>query len=553
MRKIILILMGMFLISLVSATVTITPPLPTPENVAANLQEGGDLLPDTTYYVRVTAQTGASNGYYRGYNVYWIRQSAPSIEINFTTNDTHKSANITWNDVIGSTATNVYVSNISMNYYKRFCSNAVGCATVRSLDNYYLVSTSCVQDGLNPFSALQNTKYLPFNISKELGNIWVSMNGTNTLDSLYTDIVSQGYGDFVYYDGFHFALKGGIRVLGTATGSFIVEKKYLINFEGGITNENPNFVMSFGTYNNGRSYDGCVLVIPGESSIRLTNINLYGSLLTNAFYNSAYYYDTPTPNFIPALSNSIIHDVTFDGVGIGRIMSVAYPGISNINLNTGGYPSWRNESSNVKITGGFLYIFDSNIFNYGLPYFREWEHNVVSAYHIRTAAWGQSGEPIKIYDSTYTVSTVTTTNNLPIISYTGDSNRIFQVYNSMSLKITDENGNPLENVNVSLIDKNGVVRLSKLTYANGSIEKSDILRAVVNWSGSGASQTNTLLSPFNLTVSKTNYKDYTVTNFNITDKIDWTIALSPPSGAAPLNTTHAQIGSSLKLYYVPGE
>jgi hypothetical protein len=64
-------------------------------NVAATLQTGGSLLPNTTYYVRVTGRNQNFNLYcFAGYLT-----TPPSDEISFTTTETERSVALTWDGI----------------------------------------------------------------------------------------------------------------------------------------------------------------------------------------------------------------------------------------------------------------------------------------------------------------------------------------------------------------------------------------------------------------------------------------------------------------------
>ncbi len=93
--------------------VTITK-LDAPTNVQATLQEGGTLLPNTTYYVVVTARGNWINTYQPPTDNKLISEA--SEEISFTTTDSKKSAVITWTRPDGGYYFNVYMTKASGEY-----------------------------------------------------------------------------------------------------------------------------------------------------------------------------------------------------------------------------------------------------------------------------------------------------------------------------------------------------------------------------------------------------------------------------------------------------
>ena len=136
---------------------------------------------------------------------------------------------------------------------------------------------------------------------------------------------------------------------------------------------------------------------------------------------------------------------------------------------------------------------------------------------------------------------------------------------SMNLKVIDENGNSLENAEVILKDKNGTIIFDELTDVNGTIPEQYVnyYRDYKNYTHNSYFDDPTdwtTYYPYTLTINKSGYSTYNTTFFSSYDRnsnivkngADWTIALSPPSSGEtePLNTTHFQIGSSLKLNYV---
>ncbi len=116
---------------------------------------------------------------------------------------------------------------------------------------------------------------------------------------------------------------------------------------------------------------------------------------------------------------------------------------------------------------------------------------------------------------------------------------LWNVLFTLDMKVTDEDGDPLEDVTIKLTDVNGSTAFETTTSANGSITEQSIITRYISILSDGTIQTilwdpkgistvytnhGTSLNPFTLTITKNNYETYSAT-FNLTEKEDWTIAL----------------------------
>ena len=501
-------------------SVTVTPPLAKPANLVATLQTGGTLLPETTYYVRITVK---SNGYYR-WSTYI--SSPVSDEISFTTTITELSATISWDVITGANSTNVYLSTVSNVYLNKRIAIRNNVPTQRTSGTSYLIDSPDVRAGQDTFSVFEG-KDLPGKIDKELGNLQVSFNGTTTLQDIHDAIGTAGYSTYVTYDGINFALKGGFYCTGTTAGTLTEYDKSIICFQGGMRNDNPNLVIQFGyTDATGRLSGGCRIYASWESLMYSENITLYSCYVSPSLCPAAQYNQTGwsgpmtyaglvTPSATPSLSKGTM----FDGCGI---KSGTLPPMG-LTINMWGYAHWTGVSEDMVVSyanGSLGQILDGY-----KPGFRNWDYNnnLTHFYSRRNGAL-EAYEDIKVYDCVFKVNNVVTADNLPVMDY-ATYDRLIEIYASITLKVLDADGVAVDGATVILTNKDRDEVINTTTDVDGLLAKTDVLRANVNWSGStGRTQINTLLSPFILTVTKSGYVTYKI-EFNLEEQINWTISL----------------------------
>lgn len=491
--------------------------------VTATLVAGGTLLANTTYYVRITSRT--QNSYYWG----GVLTSTPSVEISFTTDTVNKSARIDWTAVTGSAGYMVYCSATSGNYYQKKC---VSSNNVTTTTNTYTVTSPATYYGLDSFSTFPTTVNIPNGISKELGNILVSFDGTQTLQTIYNAIVAAGYGAYIFYDGIQFYLKGGFYCIGATAGSLSEVSKIVCCFQGGIWNTNPNLSITFGTKDaGGHTTGGCVIFSNLESKVYMQYIKLYHCFVTPLLMPSYLIGWQGTGDICPSSkAGSDSKNILVDQMGFRATGTPNGDVPNNMTLNQAGYAYWNGESINVKLIAGsgYLYIYSAG----GVPAFRDWEWDVTNFHH--NVLLITTGTKIKNYDCIFKVDGVITTDNLPKVNWAAgygdqfcDGEFPFEIYNSLIMKITDDTGASLSGATVVLKNKNNTVVLNATTDANGLTTKADIIRTKMDYAGTyNTVSTIESLSPFTLTISKAGYETY-VSVFNLTSKIDWIVKLKP--------------------------
>ena len=306
-----------------------------PTNVIATLQSGGTLLPNTTYYVRVTART--KNTY------YWLNNitSSPSSEISFTTDDVNRSALITWTNPTPPTEHSVlgfavYSSTISNSYYKK--RHGVVNNTTCTI-NSYLIASPAVTTGLDSFSTFPSSYNLPGNLNKELGNVTVNITGTNTLQTIYNAFITQGFSDYIFYDKVNFYCKGGLYITGTTIGSLIESSKLIAFIQGGISNFNPNCNVIFVQYSNNISQNGCIIFSNLESKLYTPYIKLYHCFITPYLIPTYVNGWNQSGDIVPSTTGDI-QNILVDQMGFRMGTSTTTDIPNNMILNRGGYAYW---------------------------------------------------------------------------------------------------------------------------------------------------------------------------------------------------------------------
>ena len=494
-----------------------------PTNLTATLTAGGSLLPNTTYYVVVCAKNENTVGYYTTKSGVF---SDASIEISFTTTTTELSAIINWVAVIGALAYNVYLSRTSGVYVanndnsgRLAAGNGVNSCTINT---YTITSHPTVTGQALYVMDTIGTSNLPFNISKNLGTINVQITGNETLLSIYNAIVAAGFGNYVYFDGTSFLIKGHLRVVAGATGSLTILNTNIFIAQGTLLNESTSFNLTIGKYNaiTDAASDGCNIFINGTITFSLVNINLYASTIKIGVAG-------------------IILYLTI-GVEITMGANVKYCnfyGVRNTNTN------WSNNSvffpvilrawGNQTITNAY-YDSDNNLTYYppnGATIFRDctFKINNSTRFAEMTGLAGQMNlMPANLYDCNFIGAYYKSINDLIFAFGVYQTLTGFNFYYSINGIILDEQKNLLNNANIKGYDKDGTLVLNVNTV-NGIIPKTDVKVLAITPTGNGvgaAFYNRTFYSPFTLVISKQGYETYT-TKFDLVKKFDEIITLKP--------------------------
>ena len=297
--------------------VTVTGPLGTPENTASTMQAGGTLDASTTYYYRIIAY----NLNRIGYRYPEFRRSATSVEDSFTTTDTNKTADLSWDAVDGATHYMVLISKDSGDYSgtdRIIPPSGNDYATTDT--NSYTVSAPATSNVKVSWSQTSSVK--PGGFDQDQGNILVDLYGDCKLEDVYDAIVDAGYSDYVYWDRTNFVLDGSIYITDQGeTGTLTVERGNL-TFLGIFYNDADSGVeATFGTA-TGNSYQNMVffhLIDRGRTTGLKANTTLNGVVFVNGCYDkvsNSYLYGDVRLNDIKSSFNGVVltDGVQFDGL-----------------------------------------------------------------------------------------------------------------------------------------------------------------------------------------------------------------------------------------------
>ncbi|GBD90295.1 hypothetical protein BMS3Abin04_01012 [bacterium BMS3Abin04] len=512
--------------------VTVTAPLPAP-TVALSLVSGGTLDANTTYYVRVTADQGGSYGYA---GIPGALESLPSTEVSITTDATNKSILVTITDD-GHKYHTVYVTKVSGDYSGNTRCGAVNyVATLRNYVLSYTITTTPTLSTLHTFNQVSN---MPTGLVKETGTITINATGSITLQDIYDQVVADGYGDYVFYDGKTFNLKGSFYFTGSTAGDLTV-KNTILNIYG-INNTNTNFIITFGQWDstNNRALNGCHMFFWGENGqfYQKAAIKFYGcKMVAGGGLDST---TTPLTTYdrwvIGRLTNLYVYDTdTFQQNDFDNGIRI-WP-----NANMANFKSINASQSGASIDLNANYNVSDFTLIYGYFWLRPNKTTVITDAYIQTM--NDSGAHFKIHETSGNTGSLkiingtfvaqTYVNDVPtdqpaFYPYGTSGAPTITIYKSLNLKVVDKDGNSISGATIDIENSGGAISGSPFTTdANGEIA-TEVKVYDVTQKGAGDVRQwfdYTSTNPIVITISKSGYKTYK-TSQTILNKVDWTIRL----------------------------
>lgn len=529
MKKLILLfLLGIFLLSFISATISIIPPPHQPENLTAENITGN--LGADTYKFRVihggnmsTSRSGAQ---------LW---SPSSNEVTININST-QAVHLHWDN-----STDPWVSHtwlfvkkdsediwrmILANGYSPYLNNDYNFTTWSGKISAYNPQI-WMKDGNSPDPSVPN------NISTTDGVGMISVSGdAGSLSFIYVILALQNYygGDLpntTYWDGKYYFTGAWSLDTHLATSGTMDLSAWKLWMYGGIEN-GANFQLKAG-YNTNQP---TVIEIPpyagssnylhfGKASLNNTIIGTGAQGLDANYFSSLQLATTDDTK----IWNSVV-TATYPSLAYLETYKNSKLIMSQLLVNY----AWGKEQpfEDLNVLQGIVRIAYSYTND---TYFRRLVHQQIctASYHIEMRFPYASS----VY-STYLVdSEFPQCSDLPIVYWRPSvASKPLYIGYSFNLKTVYENGTSIPSANVTLIDKNGDTTFTKLTDSNGEIEEQFVFPRAMNRSTLTVGYTDQVIgyAPYNLSIITTNFADYELNNLNFTEKVDWTIALSETSG-----------------------
>ncbi len=542
--------------------ITVTLPVSAPTGLSATLQNGGSLDASTTYYYVVIAY---ETDYYSPSNSSRFGNHSPiSAEDSFTTDATNKSAQITWTNVSGATNYNILITKTSGDYVsvKAYGTANETVGTITDGTTGFLVDDE--GDGTHIIHTCQLTNDLAGGLDKDTGIIRVAFSGTGTenLEDVYSAVVSAGFSDNIFYDGYYFVLKGWLYCSSSVTdiGYLVVEGKSLVFIKGGVHNQSSNYTFRFGRwldndrgaeYNYACKIDICHSRYPFRGYVS-NNLQVYGCTLTQ------------TRAVIRTLSEPLSDSYYYDG---SQQSITAYIGSINDSFPGYGFRSNSDGPKDIKMKqvnnfGNAPHIRCNIIVPKTLPYTTvgkfyncSWAVNNTTINSQKMLVYGPPYADL--HTDYYDCYWPTTTDNIPYFRFTNLSLLYdecnMSLHYSLNIKVIDADGDPISGVDVSLMDQSddpgvwvehdttidkevtgNTYTTARTTDVNGEINTYYVTSYHVELNPDVSIQSTynddiiiTNYYPLTITLSKSGYPDYSIILDTLLESTDLLIKYIP--------------------------
>ena len=149
----------------------------------------------------------------------------------------------------------------------------------------------------------QNNLYaIPCGFDDDIGLIHLNVTGTGDLEDVYQAMVDAGYGKYVYYDGFVFAIHGSFYFEGSTTTAITDTGKEIWFVNGGYCNNNFYAENIFGQKDtNEYPEQGCKFRAP----LRYANYALFHLVERDTFYQPTIFKMSPNQYNTAGVSNAL--------------------------------------------------------------------------------------------------------------------------------------------------------------------------------------------------------------------------------------------------------
>jgi len=560
MKKIFLILaLGIFLISLVSAEVIITANTTRPHfNLELRECNGGEtpMQENTNYYFQCFM------GNY-GYHLYLLGPA--SEEFNVTTNSTHLCMNMSGYDAMCDSY--AYLQAFTSNLYGVHCRYSINKSFKDWGGEGYLPAS------WNNNESYSGTPYWMARVGSPGGYCNSNMKCLSNVDYLEINNDSLKCSTYGYINGAYLrhpeiSIPKSRRDNLEESGYNVTQGQMLIEINGTSTWDDLMTALTdsglTGLYKkeaySGLSFIGGISCGDGDSiNISTKHVNQMFSTIkcdgldfnTGSTYKHEVDYGSSwwDPNFqihdstmnLFSLSTGILDDVIAENLFLTFAKVTYYESFDGITFNTYKVaylflPYWTsNETASNSVLNG-LYVYDTprptdDSINYAFFYNDTFNNYGEITYDIRVYLGYTAGNTnAKVYRELYNTVSDRPDKKVKILyvpassypDFLSDGNeQNFSFYFDVRFNIKDENGNSIENANITLYNDYNIY--TGLTNPNGYLMLTPL--SYKNQYAYGESYGEEIdTKEYNLTITATNYKDYS-TQVNITEPQDWTIAL----------------------------
>lgn len=535
-----ILLFGLILIPLISAeNVQVTLPRDVVGNVTCGLMSGGSLDANTTYYATVINQDAYRSPSYATTGIARWGYHSPLSEIcNFTTTDTHKSYWINFTSAPDETTTG---NNYHDNYYDvlltKIQNDWTNSGGYYGASEYSYLNNPMATAGNYTFAEENNNTFMQhsanrindwwydsYGINKSLGIIKVSIDDVNwntanpygylySAQKIYEEVVNAGYSDYIYWNNKTLVLKGWIVLEGSNATILTFKDIDLIFLKGGLHVNNPNAVVTFGSYIDeyqGADYDeGCNLILfNSRYPIRglQGTLNYYGGSITASNYLQSEeiitenlaedYYDGGSQLYMA-------YDISgFKDVQLASYIRGVTSQVKDLKVGIGN--NWHNEDSyNLEITNNRIFCYSSNCDIYDTS----WLTSLSGSSGLRTYVPASCAFfSTNIYNGLFSYYD----DNIPPIHYFitnygclyAESFQAF--WNTLKISVTDRSGNYLEGVSIACNNSkgNGVNWTEYNTTSNYHTKTGNIFEYNVTTDSNG--QIEYYLLSYNVTLNQSN-------------------------------------------------
>ena len=423
--------------------ITFTKPTDAITDLSGSLSAGGTLAPNTTYYYVVLVLGNGATAISHNYGTL----SGISNEFSITTDSTNRTVNLTWSAITGASRYLVFRRTTSGTHYlSSFLKNLV-VSTNSAIDN----GSSSISNSVLPL--VPSGQLLPMGITPRIHGMGdlVYYGGTEadpiTPQDIYNAAVTDGWTDYCKWDGNTLLVLGNFKPHGSQIAHL---------FFRNITFICCGYFYSYGATGSRIRYGELNSVGQAISGVKFTfglagrdkqfwigsNTELYNCVVDSC--------NSPNPLY---LANVIGYNI-YNNFNGGKGKDIMFRN----------YGQWFARTdlpvSGLKLQGYFgIFNNDCKLFSNiecSYQYLAYWANSRIDTFAFLNNSYqiyeNHAGFTDNFIDCLF--PNTTDSDKLPVISWKNQTSTV-QLWNSILLKVLDEDGNSIPNATIVIKDKNG--------------------------------------------------------------------------------------------------